>query len=33
VEAAMPTVKGRVRREGWVRSARAQHIKKYRREP
>jgi len=32
-EAAMPTFKGRVRREGWVRSARAQHIKKYRREP
>ena len=32
-EAAMPNFKGRVRREGWIRSARAEHIKKYRRDP
>jgi predicted flap endonuclease-1-like 5' DNA nuclease/Tfp pilus assembly protein PilO len=32
-EAQLPEFKGRIKREGWVKSARAEHLKKYGREP
>lgn len=32
-ETMLPEFKGRIRREGWVKSARQEHIKKYGREP
>jgi predicted flap endonuclease-1-like 5' DNA nuclease/peptidoglycan hydrolase CwlO-like protein len=32
-EADLPEFKGRIKREGWVKSARAEHLKKYGREP